>query len=142
MGCPANFSMLYLQSKNSINERCDFKGFDVVINEWEMPISEMCELSSLYCFSFLKPELISSLLREMWWHESSVGGVKRRVSIFPESQYPDTSYRHVWKPSALILLIRGYYVNVLLSNIKTGNGWIFSWLSDRQHFFGNKIVMG
>ena len=61
-----------------------------------MPISEMCELSSLYCFSFLKPELISSLLREMWWHGSLAGGVKRRVSIFPESQYPDTGYRQVW----------------------------------------------
>lgn len=62
MGCPANFSMLYLQSKNnSINDA----GLMLSLMNEGMPISEMCELSRLYCFSFLKPELISSLWREM-----------------------------------------------------------------------------
>ena len=33
-------------------------------------------------------------------------GIKRRVSILWESQYPDTSYRHVWSSSSTTLLIR------------------------------------
>ena len=60
MGCPANFSILYLKSKkNNINDM-----MLSLLNEG-MPVSEICELSRWYCFSFLMPELISSLLREM-----------------------------------------------------------------------------
>lgn len=63
MGCPANFSMLYLQSKNNSINDAGLMLMLSLMNEG-MPISEMCELSRLYCFSFLKPELISSLYGE------------------------------------------------------------------------------
>ena len=33
-------------------------------------------------------------------------GIKRRVSIFSESQYTNISYRHVWNTFQLILLLR------------------------------------
>ena len=121
MGCPANFSMLYLQSKKPWWDNLKKRLMLSLMNE-EMSILEMCELSSgLYCFSFLMPGLISSLLREVWWYGSEAArGFKRRVSILSESQYPDTSYRHVWKPSTLILLIRGYCVKTFSEIFKPG----------------------
>ena len=90
MGCPANFSILYLKSKkNNINDM-----MFSLMNEG-MPISEMCEFITLVLFQFsdagvnIEPIERNVMVRKLGRRS------QKKVSIFPESQYPDTSYRHV-----------------------------------------------
>ena len=97
MGCPANFSMLYLQSF-TFNYDSNKNSQMLIMSHWSLRDVNISENEShLYCFSFLINISISSLLREMWC-DGSVAESKEGCQYFQKVNIPIQAIGMCGKP--------------------------------------------